>query len=171
LYDFPANHSPLAIAIRLHHVPIAGILLETDRSRRREARSEFFVSKQWASEVVSYSGIRVPLLLKVISTFEIQEMREILDVARPEDINVSTGKGITALHEAAAHKDAGMVRMLIENYGADPKLLDKRGASPAFFAFMYNKQDTLKYFKSLGIPVEFPGHKRGGWVDKDPSPI
>lgn len=51
--------------------------------------------------------------------------------------------------------------MLLEEYGADPNPLDNVGVSPAFVAFMLDKGDTLKYFQSYGVSIEFPSHKAG----------
>ena len=163
----PLLNFPLAIAIQNIDLETIKLLLDADKVGSNspgissDATHEYFVSKQWACKTDSFYGLL--LLHQAINTFASKEMRQIFEVARPEEIDLRDSRGRTALHKAVQQEDQGLVSMLIEEYGADPNPLDDGGASPAFIAFMLDKGDTLKYFQSHGVSIEFPSHKRGAW--------
>ena len=162
LCNFSKFYSPLDMAIGDNHLEIIKLLLDANKVGSNssginlEATHEYFVSKQWAYNTDS---ITRPLLHVAITNFASKEMRQILEVARPEDIDLRNSYGRTTLHVAVEQNDQGLVSMLIEEYGANPNPLDDGGMSPAFLAFMSDKGDTLKYFQSQGVSIEFPGHK------------
>ena len=165
LCNFSHLDFPLTLAIQNIDLETIKLLLDADKVGSNspgissEATHEYFVSKQWACKTF----FSVLLLHQAINTFASKEMRQIFEVARPEEIDLRDSRGRTALHTAVQQEDQGLVSMLIEEYGADPNPLDDEGASPAFIAFMLDKGDTLKYFQSHGVSIEFPSHERGAW--------
>ena len=162
LCNCPNNSSPLAIAIGKHDLETSKLLLDADKvgsnsfGINSKATHEYSVSKQWAAS-------NWPILHSAIRKFTSNELRQMFEVARPEDIDIRDRTGWTALHDAVMKNDQGLVSMLIEEYGADPNSLNNEGESPAFFAFILDKRDTLKYFQSHGVSIEFPSLMVEAW--------
>lgn len=160
-------YNPLAMAIAANDYEVAKILLHADKimsesaSHGSQAPRKYAVSKQWMW--TEGRPETAPLFHRAVKTFGIKELRHVLDVARPEDVNVRDNHGRTALHIAMRDVDQASVKMLIEEFHVDPNMQDHEGQSPAFLAYMWNKETILDYLHSLQVCTDFPDFEKGAW--------
>ena len=163
--NFSNSHSPLTIETQNRGLEVIKLLLDADKvgpnssGINSEATHEYFVSKQWACN----NYLKGSPLHEAMLSFESKEMRQIFEVARPENIDHRDVGGKTALHVAVRKNDQGLVSMLIEEYGANPNPLGYDGESPAFIAFMLNKKDIHKYFQSHGVYTSIDSQEVKAW--------
>lgn len=121
---YPINQ---AIASRSRSVDVAQTLLETEVGTSRpqdDAVTTSYrppVSTQWS---LSASPGRPALHVAIESLLKEAELRHLLQVALPADINMVNDQGQTPLHLAVRLGLDGLARDLVELYGADINALD-----------------------------------------------
>ena len=108
-------------------------------------------SKQWS--LLCDAGKRDVICLQpaphlAVKYFEEDQMCDLLDVARPEDINIRGDLGYTVLHEAAEKGFLKVAGELVEKYGADIEGESMIGLTPSLIAYMHGYKELIEYFKA-----------------------
>jgi ankyrin repeat protein len=74
----------------------------------------------------------------------IDELNQLLDLEGPKILNAKDSNGWTPLHEAARHGQVHVARFLID-HGAEVDSRNVEGASPLYYAGIYQGQDSPIY--------------------------
>ena len=170
--EYIISDYPIAIAIykygnQLTKFEIVETLLKFERYHSsglgsQHSATELYISKQWSLVVSPWSE---PALHLAAGHFEEDQMRHLLSVARPEDINIRDQDGFTVLHLAAMRGFLRLAEELVDNYGADIEAKSNDGRTPSFIAFKLHKTSLLEFFKSRGANVDFKN------FNKPPLPL
>lgn len=149
--------TPICIAFVNSDIGIARTLLEFEKQYINTAKDGL---QQW-SQRCQLTGITAVTL--AVGRLKEDEIRDLLIIAHPSDINVQDEDGNSALHVAAAKGYHQLVQDLVETYKATIEIFNNYGYTPAFLASYCRRQITSNYLESKGAIVKF--ETRHGQLD------